>query len=69
MGADGAAGLLRMRRAGACTIAQDRETAAVWGMPAAAEELGAAERMVPLMDAPRALLQWAGSSASSAAAG
>ena len=59
MGADGAAGLLRMRRAGACTLAQDRESSAVWGMPAAAHELGAADRLVPLFDVPAALLRWA----------
>lgn len=41
MGDDGARGLLEMRRAGAHTIAQDRATAAVYGMPAAAKALGA----------------------------
>jgi len=50
MGADGAAGLLELRRCGARTFAQDRETCAVWGMPAAALELGAAEACVPLGD-------------------
>jgi two-component system chemotaxis response regulator CheB len=56
MGADGAMGLLRMRTAGARTFAQDRQTCAVWGMPAAASELGAAERLVPLSDIPSVLL-------------
>ena len=36
MGDDGARGLLEMRRAGAHTIAQDRKTCAVYGMPAVA---------------------------------
>lgn len=56
MGADGAAGLLEMRRAGARTYAQDRETSAVWGMPAAAAEMDAAERLVPLHEIPALLL-------------
>ena len=42
MGEDGAEGLLAMRRAGALTIAQDRESAVVYGMPGRAVELGAA---------------------------
>jgi two-component system chemotaxis response regulator CheB len=47
MGEDGAKGLLAMRRAGARTFAQDRDTSAVFGMPRAAEQLGAAQRMLP----------------------
>jgi len=60
MGADGAAGLLKLRQAGGHTFAQDRETSAVWGMPAAAAELGAAERLVPLHEIPSVLLGWSG---------
>jgi two-component system chemotaxis response regulator CheB len=48
MGEDGAAGLLRLRQAGARTIAQDEATCTVFGMPAAAIARGAAERVVPL---------------------
>jgi len=40
LGRDGAAGLARMRAAGAFGIAQDRETAVVDGMPRAAREGG-----------------------------
>jgi two-component system chemotaxis response regulator CheB len=47
MGDDGARGLLAMRRAGARTFAQDRDSSTVFGMPAAAERLGAAQRMLP----------------------
>lgn len=56
MGADGAQGLLALRQSGARTIAQDRATCAVWGMPAAAESLGAAQRFVALDDVPAAVL-------------
>lgn len=48
MGEDGAQGLLRMRRVGAHTVVQSRETCAVFGMPRAAIELGAAEIALPL---------------------
>jgi two-component system chemotaxis response regulator CheB len=47
MGDDGAAGLLAMRQAGGRTFAQDVETSTVFGMPRAAERLGAAQRMLP----------------------
>lgn len=50
MGDDGAQGLLRMRRMGARTVAQDRQSSAVYGMPRAAVELGAAEAVLPLDD-------------------
>jgi two-component system response regulator WspF len=42
MGRDGGVGLLALRRAGWHTIAQDEATSAVYGMPKAAAELGAA---------------------------
>jgi two-component system, chemotaxis family, protein-glutamate methylesterase/glutaminase len=48
MGADGANGLLAMRRTGAHTIAQDETTCVVFGMPRAAIGLGAAELVLPL---------------------
>jgi two-component system chemotaxis response regulator CheB len=48
MGSDGARGLLRMREAGAHTIAQDESSCVVYGMPREAAELGAAERVLPL---------------------
>ncbi len=48
MGRDGAEGLLALRQAGAKTFAQDGESCVVFGMPRAAMELGAAEKMVPL---------------------
>jgi two-component system chemotaxis response regulator CheB len=48
MGADGAAGLLAMRQAGAKTIAQDESSCVVFGMPKEAIKLGAAEHIMPL---------------------
>lgn len=48
MGEDGARGLLEMREAGACTIAEDETTAVVYGMPAAAARMGAATIRLPL---------------------
>lgn len=56
MGADGAAALLRMRQGGARTFAEDASTAIVYGMPAEAAKLGAAEKIMPLYDMPRAVL-------------
>jgi two-component system chemotaxis response regulator CheB len=48
MGTDGAQGLLKMRHAGAHTIAQDEATCVVYGMPREAVEIGAAERVLGL---------------------
>ena len=48
MGADGAEGLLAMRRNGANTIVQNEETSVVFGMPKEAIKAGAAEKVVPL---------------------
>ncbi len=44
MGDDGAQGLLALRRAGALTLAQERDSCVVYGMPGAAVALGAATR-------------------------
>jgi two-component system chemotaxis response regulator CheB len=46
MGADGATGLLAIRRAGGQTIAQDEVSSTVYGMPRVAFELGAADRVL-----------------------
>jgi two-component system chemotaxis response regulator CheB len=48
MGADGAAGLLKLREAGARTIAQDEESCVVFGMPREAIRMGAAQQVLPL---------------------
>ncbi len=56
MGADGAAGLLQMKKAGARTIAQDKDSCIVFGMPKKAIELGAVDRVVGLKDIPKACI-------------
>jgi len=48
MGADGAQGILKMREAGARTIAQDEASCVVFGMPKEAIKLGAIDRIVSL---------------------
>lgn len=48
MGADGAKGLLAMRKAGAATIGQNEGSCVVYGMPKAAYELGAVEYQMDL---------------------
>lgn len=50
MGADGAEGLLKMKTAGAKTIAQDEKSCVVFGMPKEAIKLGAVDKVVPLDD-------------------
>ncbi|MEI6034842.1 MAG: chemotaxis response regulator protein-glutamate methylesterase [Verrucomicrobiae bacterium] len=56
MGQDGAKGLLDLKNAGARTFAQDEASCVVFGMPNAAMKLGAADRMVSLLDIPRHIL-------------
>ncbi|MBP7580476.1 MAG: chemotaxis response regulator protein-glutamate methylesterase [Vogesella sp.] len=48
MGRDGAAGMLRMREAGAFNIGQDQASCVVYGMPRAAYEIGAVHEVAPL---------------------
>jgi two-component system chemotaxis response regulator CheB len=48
MGADGARGLLKMREAGAGTVAQDEKSCVVFGMPKEAIKAGAVDKVVPL---------------------
>jgi two-component system chemotaxis response regulator CheB len=48
MGRDGAAGMLRMREAGAYNLGQDQASCVVYGMPRAAYEIGALHEVAPL---------------------
>jgi len=46
MGKDGANGLLKMRKKGAFTIGQDKESCVVYGMPMVAYDIGAVVKQV-----------------------
>jgi len=48
MGADGAQGLLEMKKAGASTLAQDEASCVVYGMPKVAAQIGAADEIVSI---------------------
>ncbi len=48
MGRDGASGLKTLRELGWHTIAQDKETSAIWGMPKVAADIGAAVEVLPI---------------------
>ncbi len=56
MGADGAAGLLAMRNAGAHTIAQDQASCVVFGMPREAIRMDAATKILPLEQIPHEIM-------------
>ncbi|WP_422089147.1 protein-glutamate methylesterase/protein-glutamine glutaminase [Variovorax sp.] len=56
MGKDGAEGLLRMKRAGAHTLAQDEASCVVFGMPREAIALGAVDDVSPLSEVSRRVL-------------
>ncbi|WP_444813773.1 protein-glutamate methylesterase/protein-glutamine glutaminase [Variovorax arabinosiphilus] len=56
MGKDGAEGLLRMRKAGAHTLAQDEASCVVFGMPREAIAIGAADEVAPLGEMCRRVL-------------
>lgn len=47
MGSDGVAGMEELRQAGSLTLVQDESSSAVWGMPRAALERGAARIALP----------------------
>ena len=61
MGRDGAQGLLDMRNQGFWTLAQDRASSAVYGMPKAAAELNAACEVIALDRLPKRLIELVGS--------
>ncbi len=60
MGKDGAAGLLRMKQAGAYTLAQDEASCVVYGMPKEAVALGAVDQVLPLTDLPGCVIRHLG---------
>jgi len=58
MGADGAKGLLEMKKAGAKTIAQDEASCVVFGMPKEAIKLGAVDKILPLQKIPEEVMKY-----------
>ncbi len=56
MGSDGADGLLKMKKSGAATIAQDEESCVVFGMPKEAIKLDAADKILNLAKIPEKII-------------
>ena len=57
MGSDGAEGLLEIKNSGGYTIVESEETAAVFGMPKAAIQLGAHCEILALSEIPKRLVE------------
>lgn len=57
MGNDGARGMMEMKEAGAYTIAQDKQSCVVFGMPQEAIRLGGVEKVLPLEKIPAMILR------------
>jgi len=60
MGADGAEGLAQIKAAGGSTLAQDRESSTIFGMPKAAIKRGVVDEVLPLSEIPRAIVEAVG---------
>ncbi|MEW6324267.1 MAG: chemotaxis response regulator protein-glutamate methylesterase [Nitrospirota bacterium] len=58
MGRDGARGMQAIKERGGRTIAQDEQSSIIFGMPRAAIELGAVDRVLPLPDVAETLIRW-----------
>ncbi len=56
MGSDGATGLLEMKEAGAKTLAQDKRSSIVFGMPNEAIKIGAVDKVLTLSKIPQEIL-------------
>jgi two-component system chemotaxis response regulator CheB len=63
MGEDGVVGLRALKLAGGVTVAQDQKTSAIYGMPKAAAEAGAADHIVALDEIAGLILRLAGADA------
>jgi len=57
MGDDGAQAMLHLKQESGFTIAQDKESSLIWGMPGAAVDIGAAVKVLPLHEIPAALIK------------
>ena len=60
MGRDGADGMAAIKKQKGITIAQDESSSVIFGMPRAAIELGAANKVVPLNDIPNEIIKFTG---------
>ncbi len=58
MGKDGARGLAQLKAAGGVTLAQDRGSSTVYGMPKAAVELGVVDTVAPLSRMAALINRW-----------
>ncbi len=58
MGRDGAEGMLTLKNKGVYTIAQNEATCAVYGMPKAAVQVGAAQQILPIDDIASELIEF-----------
>ena len=58
MGRDGAEGLLTLKNKGVYTIAQNEASCAVYGMPKAAAQIGAAQQILPIDDIASELIEF-----------
>ena len=58
MGSDGANGLLAMKKNGAQTLGQDKQTCVVYGMPAVAAKIGAVDDQLPIQDMASRIYDW-----------
>ena len=56
MGSDGAEGLAQIKAAGGLTLAQDKESSVIFGMPKAAIERGVVDGVLSLSKIPRAIV-------------
>lgn len=60
MGQDGVRGLKALKAAGGFVLAQDQATSVVYGMPRAAVEAGVVDKVLPLEEIPRAIVELVG---------
>lgn len=58
MGQDGAQGLLHMRKSGAYTIGQDKESCVVYGMPMVAHQIGGVTTQAPCQNIANVLMTY-----------
>ncbi|WP_294966565.1 chemotaxis response regulator protein-glutamate methylesterase [Sulfurimonas sp.] len=58
MGSDGAKGLLNIRKSGAMTFGQDKNSCVIYGMPKVAQEIGAVVQQNSIQELPREILQF-----------